>query len=162
MKKEEAKQKSIEISNYVIGNIRELLSYPEKIEGIIKITSAKIDKKKICTLNILVPDLEIEKYINTGIPFEHCDELNEQIFNDLLDNFLESETIGVGRYREIKYSYGENFSGMDYISLNGSKIRLNFINHGNKYDNIVSSYKNRIKDFENMINNRDNEQSKTK
>jgi len=116
----------------------------------------------MCTLNILVPDLEIEKYINTGIPFEHCDELNEQIFNDLLDNFLESETIGVGRYREIKYSYGENFSGMDYINLSGSKIRLNFINHGNKYDNIVSSYKNRIKEYEDKMKNGNFEQAKSK
>ena len=162
MKKEEAKQKAIGISNYVMENMRELLSYPEKIEGIIKITTAKIEKKKMCTLNILVPDLAIEKYIDTEIPFEHCDELNEQIFTDLLDNFLESETIGVGRYREMKYSYGENFSGMDYINLSGSRIRVNFINHGNKYDDIVSSYRNRIKDYEEKMNNKNSEQSKSK
>ena len=107
-------------------------------------------------------NLAIEKYIDTEIPFEHCDELNEQIFTDLLDNFLESETIGVGRYREMKYSYGENFSGMDYINLSGSRIRVNFINHGNKYDDIVSSYRNRIKDYEEKMNNKNSEQSKSK
>ena len=55
------------------------------------------------------------------------DVLTEQIFNDLTDNFLESETIGCTRYYVIRGGYGMDVNGVDVMNIIGSRIHINFV-----------------------------------
>lgn len=160
MKKDEAKQIAPKVSNYVLETIEQLLSYPEKINGKINFTYFKINNQNMCSFDISVPTLGIDDHINSGITIEHTEVLYEQIFNDLLAKFLDSEKIGVGRYHEIKNIMGEDFTGMNYINLNGSKIALNFNIPGGKYRDIISRYTERIKIYEESMKNKSVEQQK--
>lgn len=160
MKKDEAKQIAPKVSNYVLETIEQLLSYPEKINGKINFTYFKINNQNMCSFDISVPTFGIDDHINSGITIEHTEVLYEQIFNDLLDKFLDSEKIGVGRYHEIKNIMGEDFTGMNYINLNGSKIALNFNIPGGKYRDIISKYTERIKIYEESMKNKSVEQQK--
>ena len=162
MKKEEAKKIAPRVSNYVMEALEQFLTYSEKVTGTMYFDCAKINNQKFCTININISELNIDDHINTGITVDHCDVLYEHIFNDLLDKFLDSDIIGVGRYREIKPFMGESFTGMNYTSLNGSGIRLNFLLHGNSFNEIVSGYINRIKEYEEKMKNDNTKQAKQK
>ena len=163
MTNEEIMSKAFKASNYVMETIEQLLSYPEKINSKINFTYAKINGKDMCTFNIFCPKLEIKDYINTGVPLEYSDLLHGQIFNDLLDKFLESETVMVGRYYTRIYEFhlnNEDVHGMDYKNFNGSCITLNFDYRGEDFKNIVAGYRNRINEYKERNKNEEGSKSK--
>lgn len=151
MKKDEAREIAPKISNFVIEALEQFLSIPDVTTGKMEFTSSKIDKQSMCTIDIYVPSRNIEEHINTGITVDHCDILYEQLFNDLLDRFLEDENMGVGRYIEIKSMMGGSFTGMNAQNLIGSKIALNFIRKGNNFSEIKTAYNKRIKEYEEKV-----------
>lgn len=149
MKKEEAFILSLHRSKLVIEYIEQILSGNEKVNGIIKFSSHKIDSMNMCTLNIIVPETKFEKYINLGIASEHCDILYAQLFKDFLTTFLEHETIGISKYYSI-YSMQENFSGVNAVNSNGGILKINFVCKGQKFDDIVGEYNKTIHEYINV------------
>lgn len=146
MKKIEAKALAPEKSKLVIEYITQILSDSEKLNSVMDFWYAKIDGQNMCTLDIYVPERNFEKHLNLGITKDHCLVLYEQILNDFLDTFLEHETMGVTRYYSIK-SMQENFSGVDAVNLNGSKIKINFNTTNPDFINIVSDYTRKYNEF---------------
>ena len=111
----------------------------------------------MCILHISVPKANFEKYINLGITIDHSSILYEQLLNDLLDTFLEHDTIGISEFYFIK-SMLENFSGIDLVSLEdgeiNSTIKINFITKNFDFKNIVANYNNKYNEFKNNSHSR--------
>ena len=154
MKKIEAKALAPEKSKLVIEYITQILSNSEKVNSVMNFWYAKIDGQNMCTLDIYVLEENFEKHLNLGITEDHCLVLYEQILNDLLDTFLEHETMGVTRYYSIK-SMQENFSGVDVVNLNGSKIKINFNTTNPDFMNIVSDYTRKYNEFAELSENKE-------
>ena len=106
----------------------------------------------MCTLDIYVLERNFEKHLNLGITEDHCLVLYEQILNDFLDTFLEHETMGVTRYYSIK-SMQNDFSGVDAVNRNGSRIKINFNTADPDFMNIVSEYTRRYNEFAESLEN---------
>ena len=154
MKKIEAKALAPEKSKLVIEYITQILSDSEKVNSVMNFWYAKIDGQNMCTLDIYVLERNFEKHLNLGITEDHCLVLYEQILNDFLDTFLEHETMGVTRYYSIKSMQG-NFSGVNAVNLNGSKIKINFNTTNPDFMNIVSDYTRKYNEFAELSENKE-------
>lgn len=152
MKKIEAKALAPEKSKLVIEYITQILSDSEKVNSVMDFWYAKIDGQNMCTLDIYVPEKNFEKHLNLGITIDHSLVLYEQILNDFLDTFLEHETMGVTRYYSIK-SMQNDFSGVDAVNRNGSRIKINFNTTDPDFMNIVSEYTQRYDEFAESLKN---------
>lgn len=152
MKKIEAKALAPEKSKLVIEYITQILSDSEKVNSVMDFWYAKIDGQNMCTLDIYVPETNFEKHLNLGITIDHSLVLYEQILNDFLDTFLEHETMGVTRYYSIK-SMQNDFSGVDAVNRNGSRIKINFNTTDPDFMNIVSEYTRRYNEFADSLEN---------
>jgi len=142
MKKSEAKLLAPEKSKLLIEYITQILTAEENAS--INVSYAKIDKENMCTFDIYVPSKNFETHLNTGITFQQVDALNEQILNDLLDNFVDLEIIGVTTFYSIKSS-SRQFNGVECLNIRGNKIPINFLAQGNDFDEIVRLYNQKIK-----------------
>ena len=116
MKKEEAMKIAPERSSLLCEYIMQILSDPEKVNGEIKINFTKINNEQMITFDICVPNRNFERYLNTGITTQQINILTGQILNDLIDNFMELETIGCTRYYTIRGGYGMNM--VEVITIN--------------------------------------------
>lgn len=159
MKKIEAKALAPEKSKLVIEYITQILSDSEKMNSTMDFWYAKIDGQNMCTLDIYVPERNFEKHLNLGITTDHELVLYEQLLNDFLDTFLEHETMGVTRYYSIK-SMQNDFSGVDAVNLNGSRIKINFNTTDPEFMNIVSEYTRRYNEFAESLRNHEHIKSK--
>ena len=153
MKKEEAKQIAPERSKLLCEYITQILSDHEKVNGEIRIASTKINNERMLTFDIWVPSKNFERHFNTGITTQQVDVLTEQIFNDLLNYYMDSETIGCTRYFSIRGMYGMNMDGVIATNNIGSKIQINFVCRGNKFDEQVNHYNARLEEYANQQKN---------
>lgn len=152
MKKDEALKLTPERSRLLCEYITKILSDNEKVDGEIRLDSAKINNERMLTFDIFVPRKGFEKHLNTGITTQQVDVLTEQIFNDLVDNFLESETMGCTRYYTIRGGYGMNFDGVSAMNNIGSNIKINFVYRGDKFKEQVENYNRRLDEYVNRKN----------
>lgn len=145
MKKQEAKLLAPEKSKIVIEWLQQLLSCEEKFEGRMNFDWYKIDGNNCIICDINVPDLGVKRTINLEITKDHSDILYEQLFDDLIDTFLEHETMGISRYRSIRSSLvGMNFDGMDAFNRLKSVIEINFICIGPNFRELATNYNQKI------------------
>ena len=147
MKKEEALKIAPERSRLLCEYIIQILSYKEKVNGEIRIDSAKINNERVLTFVISVPSKDFEKYLTTGITTQQVDVLTEQILNDVIDNFMESEDMGCTRYYSIRGGYGMNRNGVNIMNSIGSKISINFVCRGDKFNEQVEKYNLRLNEY---------------
>ena len=147
MKKEEAMQLAPERSKLLCEYIIQILSDPEKVDGKITIDFAKINNERMVTFDIYVPSKDFEKHLNTGITTQQIDVLTGQILNDLVDNFMESETMGCTKYYTIRGGYGMNMNGINLVNTIGSKVKLNFAYRGDKFDEQIQDYNVRLDEY---------------
>ena len=152
MKKLEAQALAVEKSKLIIEYIIQILSDSEKIKSDMIFCNTKINNQPMCTLDIYVPDRKFEKHLNLEITADHSLVLYEQILNSLLDNFLESENIGITKYYSIKSIGQKNFSGVDVVNLNGSRVKLNFNTTHPDFMNLVSQYTEKCHEYEELLN----------
>ena len=152
MKKIEAQKLAPEKSKLIIDYIIQILSKNEKTNSKMNFYQAKINGQNMCVLHISVPKDNYEKYVNLGITIDHSSILYGQLLNDLLDTFLESDTIGISEFYFIK-SMLENFSGIDLVSIEDGKlkntIKMNFITQNIDFNNTVTKYNDRYNEFKN-------------
>lgn len=154
MKKIEAQAISAERSRLIIEYITKILSDTEKVNASMNFSSVKIDNQMMCTLDIYVPQRNFEKHLNLGITTDHDLILYEQLLNDLLNTFLEHETMGVSRYYSIK-SMQENFSGINAVNSIGSKIKINLNSSGVDFNELMKKYNQRINEYADSLNKQD-------
>jgi len=151
MKKIEAQTLAKEKSKLIIEYIIQMLSDTEIINGSFNFSSAKIDNQKMCTLDIYVPQKDFEKHLNLGITLDHDLVLYEQLLNDLLDIFLEHETMGVTRWYSIRSSQN-SFTGINAVNTIGSKIKIDLNSSGPDFNNLITNYNKRINDYVVSVN----------
>ena len=136
-----------ERSKLLCEYIIQILSGNEKVSGEIKIDSAKINNERMLTFDITVPSKGFERHLNTGITIQQVDVLTEQILNDLIDNFVESETMDCTRYYSIRGGYGMNMNGVNAMNNIGSKIKINFVCQGDRFSKQVENYNSRLDEY---------------
>lgn len=129
----------------LISYLVQFLSDSNILNGEIFLDAKSIDNQKMCTFEIFVDGFE--KHLNTGIPLKYCDLLNEQIFNKLLDTFLESDTMGVSKYYTVRGGIGMNFDGVYAINTKGSRININFLCRGKEFFSQVEKYMSTIDEY---------------
>lgn len=155
MKKIEAIELAPERSKLIIEYIIQILSDPEQVNARMDFNVVKIDNQMMCVLDIYVPKRGFEKHLNLGITSEHDLILYEQLLNDLLDTFLEHETIGITKYYSLK-SMQENFTGIDAINTLGSKIKINLNSSGTDFMELIDKYSKR---YDELLKNLDQGQN---
>lgn len=147
MKKQEALELAPLRSRYVIESLTQFLSIPERTVGKLQFSSYKKDGQHMCALHVTVPSMDIQEYLDLGITTDHVDIFYEQLFSDLLDTFIEHESIIVGLPYTIRSIDPQmNFTGMNMKNLNGSCIRLDFQLRGRRFQELIDQYTQRIKD----------------
>ena len=99
------------------------------------------------TFDITVSKKDFERHFNTGITTQQVDVLTEQILNDLIDNFMESETIGCTRYYSMSGGYGMNMKGVNIVNNIGSNIKINFVCRGDKFSEQIEIYNSRLNEY---------------
>ena len=136
-----------ERSKLLCEYIMQILSNNEGINGEIRIDSAKINNERMLTFDITVSKKDFERHFNTGITTQQVDVLTEQILNDLIDNFMESETIGCTRYYSMSGGYGMNMKGVNIVNNIGSNIKINFVCRGDKFSEQIEIYNSRLNEY---------------
>ena len=153
MKKEETFIFAQNISKLVIRYIEKILLNTGQVEGNMKFGSHKMHNINMCTLSIFVEKINLEKHINLGMPPEYCDVLYEQLFEDFFKTFMEHETIGIS-----KFYISENFSGIEAINSMGGTLKIEFLQRGQKFNEIIGRYNKTISEYIN--GNKEIEKSK--
>lgn len=156
MKKAEALNKAGEKSKLIIEYITQILKDEEKVKGNMSFGSNKIDGQMMATLDIYVPKRDFEKHLNLGITSDHIDVLYEQFLNDLLDEILPTDTIGVTKFYSMR-SMVKSFDGINAVNLIGSEITINMYGID---ENIVKNYEEKYDRIAEVI--RSNEQNNRK
>ena len=149
MKKVEAQAIAPERSRLIIEYITQILSDPEKVSSKMIFSSYKIEGQNMNTFDIYVPKREFEKHLNLGITIDHTNVLYEQFLSDILDSFLQHETIGISDFYSIR-SYGGNFDGISVVNEIGSKITINMRGISKE---LSDSYSKRYHEFANSLVN---------
>lgn len=147
MKKEEILKLSTERSKLLCEYIIQILSDRDIVKGRIDINSIDIDSETMVTFDIFVPRKGFERHLNTGIRFQYVDDLTEQIFNDLVNNFIKSESLGCTKYYNIRGGYGTSMDGVYLTNGNGSDIKLNFYCRGEKFASQATNYNMRVDEY---------------
>ena len=153
MKKEEALQIAPERSKLLCEYITQILMDKETVNGKISIDSYKINNEKMLTFEITVPKRGFERHFNTGITTQQVDILTEQILNDLIDNFMLSETMECSRYYSVKGGYGININGINIINNIESLVNINFRCRWFKFSEKVDNYNLRLYEYINKQEN---------
>lgn len=148
MKKDESLLLAQQRTKLIIEYIEKILNDEKNVTADMDFNVHKIDNQMMCTLSILIPFNNFEKHLNLGITSDHCDILYAQLFKDLLKTFLEHETIGISRCFD-----DENFTGITANSEN-SKLNLNFIYKGQKFNEIAKEYNDAINIYVGQLNNK--------
>lgn len=137
-----------EKSKLLCEYITQILSDNEKVSGEIRIDSDKINKERMIIFYISVPKRNFEKSFPIGIPTQQIDVVTNQILNDLVENFLGSETMGCTRYYTIRGGYGMNMDGINAKNIiTGSNIKINFACRGDKFQDQVNEYNAKLEAY---------------
>ena len=148
MKKIEAMELAPQRSKLLLDYVYQILSDEEQIEAKINIVSAKIEKEHMAVYEIIVPKRNFKRAYNTEITTQQKNVLDMQILNDLADNYLSDENVGLSKF--YWYRGNDNFNGIDIIGKNGTRICINF---GNIDREIEENYNARLNEFINYNQN---------
>lgn len=150
MKKAEAMQIAPEWSRLIIEYIDQILSDEVVVKAEIKIGCARVGNENMKTFGIYVPKKDFNKHWNTSITTQQRSVLDAQILDDLISNYLYSETIQISKFRSIKGS-SFRFNGINIKGPNGTEIGIDFgsIDHDieENYNNSLNGYANNHQGF---------------
>ena len=128
--------------------------------SMIQIAWFKSEKEDMCSFEIYGPN-GIEDHLNSGITLQQSDCLNHQILQDVLDQYLDSDTIQISDFRDIHVSFptptARNFHGITITNTrNQSTVSLDFLAKGYSFREAVDSYQDRIAEYRKMITSSSN------
>lgn len=124
MKKEEAKELSIERVNLIMEYINSILSDEEVVNSKMNFNYAKINGQIMVTLDIYVPLRNFEKHLNLGINYNHINVLYKEFLDRIISDILPSDNVGATEFYTIKSNFGV-FNGIDAINTKDSNININ-------------------------------------
>lgn len=147
MKKKEAEAIAPGKSNLLLEYIDQILSDEMPVEASITITYDKFDKENIVIYVIKVPKRSFYKSFPVGITLQQKSVLDNQILNDIVNQYLESEFVTLS-YFVWKRGMRNDFDGIYLKGTNGTTITLNF---GRVDKEISDSYDQRLIDYKNSL-----------
>lgn len=148
MKKVEAQILAPEKSQILINYLNQILNEDKKIEGRVIIAFDKIEGESRIIYDIEAPEMNLKRLINVEITTDHIDVLTERILNDLLDNYLEDDVLGVTRYRWIRSGRVMSFDGVHAQNMQTqTDISIDFVCRGEKFRELIDQYEQRINEY---------------
>lgn len=154
MKKKDAEMLAPTKSRFIMEAIDQFLSV-EHADSIIQFSWFKNEKEDMCSFDIYGP-MGIKDHLNSGITLQQSDVLTHQILQDVLNKYLESDTIKISNFIDLNVSFptptARNFHGIVVTNTqNYSKVSLNFLARGNSFQEVVDSYQDRILEYEKSL-----------
>ena len=139
-----------EKGDFIISVINEIMNSKDKYScyflfqernGVYKLVIELLSKKN---------DSEILKEIDLKGLHEYDDELAKYILDYFLNNYIESETIGVSDIERRIFCF-QNYYRLKVFNTNGTNMRIEFFNIKNskKFYDLVDYYNNKIAEFSN-------------
>lgn len=151
MKKYEAQMIAPEKSKVMVGFLEEILNSDEKIRGKMILES----NGAMLTANVSVPKSNIEQCWDLEISSEHAAIFYETFLNNLLDTFLNHETMGVSKSFSIyDHPFYNNFLGVVAMNSLGSEIAINFKCQRTELNNLLVNYNQVITNYEKSMTER--------
>lgn len=145
MKKYEAQIIAPEKSKAIVEFLEQTLNSNEKIRGKIALES----NDDMLTANVSVPKSNTEQCWNLEISSEHAAVFYEVFLNDLLDTFLDHETMGVSKSFSIyDHPFYNNFLGVVAMNSLGSEIAINFKCQRTELNDLLVNYNQVITNYE--------------
>ena len=153
MKKREAIEIAEKVSEVVMEYIEQILTDSVKVEGKIEFIPGRIEgyPEKMSLVIISVPEKGFYKEINSRIPEIHSIAFYSIILEDLIDHFLESESLGVGRFYHVHGMMGPSFHGLTAASASGNRIHINFPQIGTELNDSIKEYNRKVDLYESKI-----------
>ena len=154
MKKKEAIEIATKVSKVIMEYIELILTDSIKVKGKIEFIPGRVEgyQEKMSMVIISVPEKNFHKEINSGIPAMHSIVFYTKILEDLVDYFLESESLCVGRFYHVNGMMGPSFHGLKADSISGNCIHINFPQIGTELNDAIGIYNSKIEEFKNKIN----------
>ncbi len=152
MKKAEAEILSKEKSHLIIDYIINILSEPAIYSGRMTFGYEKYSNQNMLVLYIYIPEKDLSEKLNLDITFDHCLIFFDKLLNDILDVFLEHETMGPTIFYTIRSMMGRNFSGINIKNVDNSNIEINFNLYSPDFIKIANKYNKRIEEFKKSRN----------
>lgn len=155
MKKVEAKELSITRSKVIMEYIDLILTDSKnhgkgKIEFFSSWVEGRPEEMSVATIS--VPDTGYLKTIDNGITAQQSIVFYERILDDLIDNFINSNKITLGRFYVIRGGMGKNFDGVTIHSSLGSSLDINFRNASSEMREKIEEYNQKLESYyENRI-----------
>lgn len=138
MKKVEAMELAPVRSNLLIEYIDSFLADSEMVNPRIKVYSVKRDSEPMEMFGIYIPENGFERQFDTDITFQQKDILDRQILDDLIDHYMESDTVRLYPFTTIRGGRFQNFDGIfiqgedgRIISLHMGYVDKDTVNHYN-------------------------------
>lgn len=145
MKKEEAMSLSNNRANLAISYIEKILQ--DNKDGDLSYGIYSFDENQVCTLSIKDSKNEFDKYLNLGVPTYHGYILYEYLFQNLLETFLEHETIGISKCNGVINETKGSYYTLEAMNPNGNKINIDFIYKPDGIEELIKDYNSQIDQY---------------
>lgn len=148
MKKREAELLALDRSRVLMEYIEQILSDSEgKGRGTIELFSDKVEgyQELMSIFVISVPERGFLKPINSGITSQQSEVFYEQVLKDLIENYLDSDTIELGNFYSMRGTR-KNFDGLMVTGINGNTLKINF--NGISNNETIDWYRKKIQEKE--------------
>lgn len=144
MKKIEAMELAPLRSNLLIEYIDSFLADSEEMNPKIRISSVKFDSEPMEVFDIYVPENGFKRQFDTGITSQQGSVLDSQILNDLVDHYMESDTVRLYPFTTIRGGRFQNFNG---VFIQGEDGRVISLQMGYVEQDIVNHYNARLDEY---------------
>ena len=144
MKKIEAMELAPLRSNLLIEYIDSFLADSETMNPKIRISSVKFDSEPMEVFDIYVPENGFKRQFDTGITSQQGSVLDSQILNDLVDHYMESDTVRLYPFTTIRGGRFQNFNG---VFIQGEDGRVISLQMGYVEQDIVNHYNARLDEY---------------
>ena len=124
MKKIEAMELAPLRSNLLLEYIDSFLADSEVVNPKIRVSSVKFDSEPMQMFDIYVPESGFKRQFDTGITSQQRDVLDSQILDDLINHYMESDTVRLYSFTTIRGGRFQNFDGVFIQGEDGRVISL--------------------------------------
>lgn len=130
--------------NLITEYIEQILN-DNNVHATMNLDINKINDNEFITLDIEVKERNFERHFNLGIPLNNETDFYKLLLNTFIDKYIDSETIGIEKYRDFFGFVGDSFHGINLSGINGSKIAFSFMPRKEESRVLIDEYNNKIK-----------------
>lgn len=147
MKRNEAEELAVKRVDLVMEYIEQILNDTKVVKSSMNFTTAKIEGKNMCVLDIFVPAVGFEKHLNLGITSDHINVIYKELLDRISSTLFAHETLGASPFYSMRSTQG-SFDGIDTLNDRGS---INKINMYGIDKSISDEYNQKLFEFQNGL-----------